>query len=144
MSYRAPVKDLRFVLEELLGTDALRACPPHAEYSNDTAAAILEEAGKFAESVLEPLCKTGDREGARWAADGVVMPAGYKDAYRQFCDSGWPALRSEAEFGGQGVPTVLGTAVEEIWASANLAFKLCPMLTQGAIEALQRFGSTGP
>jgi alkylation response protein AidB-like acyl-CoA dehydrogenase len=139
--YRAPLKELRFVLEEIIGTQDLAACPGFADYSSETASAILEEAGKFAESVLEPLCKTGDREGAHWSASGVTMPAGFKEAYRQFCDSGWPALRAEAEFGGQNVPAVLGTAVEEIWASSNLAFKLCPMLTQGAIEALQRFGS---
>ncbi len=139
--YRAPVKDLRFVLDEIVGTAEIAACPEFVDYSSETSAAILDEAAKFAESVLEPLCKSGDREGARWSADGVKMPAGFKEAYTQFCESGWPALRSKSEFGGQNVPTVLGTAVEEIWASSNLAFKLCPMLTQGAIEALQRFGS---
>jgi 3-(methylthio)propanoyl-CoA dehydrogenase len=141
MAYRAPVRDLRFVLEDLIGTDALRACPPHADYSNETATAILDGAARFAETVLDPLCKSGDREGARWTADGVIMPSGFKDAYYQFCDSGWPALRSPPEFGGQGVPNVLGTAVEELWAASNLAFKLCPMLTQGAIEAIQHFGT---
>src|SRR6185369_12668344 len=141
MAYRAPVKEIRFVLDELIGTEALKACPEFNEYSTDTANAVLEEAAKFAEVVLEPLCKSGDREGAKWSPNGVTMPAGFKDAYQQFCDSGWPALRAETEFGGQGVPAVLGTAVEELWASSNLAFKLCPMLTQGAIEALQRFGA---
>jgi hypothetical protein len=91
--------------------------------------------------VLEPLCKSGDREGAHWSPDGVTMPEGFKEAYQQFCDNGWPALRSKAEFGGQNVPSVLGTAVEELWAASNLAFKLCPMLTQGAIEAIQHFGT---
>jgi alkylation response protein AidB-like acyl-CoA dehydrogenase len=141
MAYRAPVKEIRFVLDELIGTEALKGCPAFADYNSDTANAVLEEAAKFAEAILEPLCKSGDREGARWSPNGVTMPAGYKDAYQQFCDSGWPALRSETEFGGQGVPTMLGTAVEELWASSNLAFKLCPMLTQGAIEALQSFGT---
>jgi len=102
---------------------------------------VLDEAARFAEVVLDPLCKSGDQEGAHWSADGVTMPAGFKEAYQQFCDSGWPALRCKAEFGGQNVPTALGTAVEELWASANLAFKLCPMLTQGAIEAIQHFGT---
>jgi alkylation response protein AidB-like acyl-CoA dehydrogenase len=139
--YRAPVKDIRFVLDELIGTEQLRACPEFAEYSSETSEAVLDEAARFAEMVLEPLCKSGDREGAQWSADGVTMPAGFKDAYQQFCDNGWGSLRSKAEFGGQNVPTVLGTAVEELWASANLAFKLCPMLTQGAIEAIQHFGS---
>jgi 3-(methylthio)propanoyl-CoA dehydrogenase len=139
--YRAPVKEIRFVLDELIGTDALRACPGFADYSSETSDAVLGEAARFAETVLAPLCKTGDREGARWSANGVTMPAGFKEAYQQFCESGWPSLRAEPEFGGQGVPTVLGTAVEELWASSNLAFKLCPMLTQGAIEALSRFGT---
>src|SRR4029079_1424773 len=98
-------------------------------------------AARFAEQVLEPLCKTGDREGAHWNPDGVTMPAGFRDAYQQFCENGWPALRSKTEFGGQNVPTALGTAVEELWAASNLAFKLCPMLTQGAIEAIPRFRS---
>src|SRR5690349_8467368 len=139
--YRAPVKDLRFVLDELIGVDSLRACPKFAEYTGETADAVLGEAARFAEVVLEPLCKSGDREGAKWSPNGVTMPEGFKDAYRQYCESGWPALQSRSEFGGQNAPNVLGTAVEELWASSNLAFKLCPMLTQGAIEAIQHFGS---
>jgi len=139
--YRAPVKDLRFVLDELLDGEQLRACPAFADYSSETADAVLGEAARFAETVLEPLCKSGDREGARWSATGVTMPEGFKAAYQQFCDSGWPALRGHAEFGGQNVPAALGTAVEELWASSNLAFKLCPMLTLGAIEAIQHFAS---
>src|SRR6187455_3392534 len=139
--YRAPVKDLRFVLDELLGTEQLRACPEFSEYSSETADAVLGEAARFAEMVLEPLCKSGDREGAHWSPDGVTMPEGFKEAYQQFCENGWPALRAETAFGGQNVPTALGTAVEELWAGSNLAFKLCPMLTQGAIEAIQHFGS---
>src|SRR6188508_1332823 len=139
--YRAPVKDIRFVLDELIGTQALQACPEFADYSSETSDAVLGEAARFAETVLEPLCKSGDRQGARWSANGVTMPDGFREAYQQFCESGWPSLRAEPEFGGQGVPTVLGTAVEELWASSNLAFKLCPMLTQGAIEAIQRFAN---
>jgi alkylation response protein AidB-like acyl-CoA dehydrogenase len=139
--YRAPVKDIRFVLDELIGADQLRACAEFAEYSSETADAVLGEAARFAETVLDPLCKSGDREGARWSAAGVTMPQGFKAAYQQFCENGWPALRCKAEFGGQNVPAVLGTAVEELWAASNLAFKLCPMLTQGAIEAVQHFGT---
>ena len=102
---------------------------------------MLEEAAKFAENVLDPINRKGDREGAKWTPDGVVMPADFKEAYAQFVDGGWSQLRSDSEHGGQGAPIVLGTAVEELWASANLAFKLCPMLTQGAIEALERCGT---
>ena len=139
--YRAPVKDLRFVLDELIGTDELRACPQFAEYSSETADAVLGEAARFAETVLEPLCKSGDREGAHWSASGVTMPEGFKAAYQQYCENGWAGLRGKVEFGGQAVPNVLGTAVEELWASSNLAFKLCPMLTLGAIEAIEHFAT---
>ncbi len=139
--YRAPVKDLSFVLDELIGEAELRACPAYADYSSETAAAIVSEAAKFAETVLDPLRKTGDREGAKWTPDGVVTPKGFKEAYRQFAENGWAGLRASTEWGGQNAPSVIGTAVEEMWAGANLAFKLCPMLTQSAIEALEIYGS---
>src|SRR5688572_1768053 len=139
--YRAPVKDIRFVLDELIGTAELRDCPPFADYSVETTDAVLGEAARFAEAVLAPLTKSGDREGAKWTPNGVVMPEGFKDAYLQFCENGWPSLRSHPEYGGQGVPAALGTAVEELWAASNLAFKLCPMLTLGAIEAIEHFGT---
>lgn len=139
--YRAPLKDLRFVLHELIGEQALQACPAYAEYSLDLADAVLEEAGKFAENVLDPLYKSGDQQGATWTPEGVIGAPGFKAAYQQFVEGGWASLRASPEHGGQGVPTVLGTAVEELWASSNLAFKLCPMLTQGAVEALEHYGS---
>ena len=139
--YRAPLKDLRFVLHEIIGEQALQACPAYAEYSLDLADAVLEEAGKFAENILDPLYKSGDQQGATWTAEGVIGAPGFKAAYEQFAQGGWASLRASPEHGGQGVPTVLGTAVEELWASSNLAFKLCPMLTQGAVEALEHYGS---
>jgi 3-(methylthio)propanoyl-CoA dehydrogenase len=139
--YRAPIKDIRFVLHDLIGDAQLSACPSFAEYSPDVADSVLEEAGRFAESVLDPLYKTGDREGAKWTPEGVVTPKGYKDAYRQFAEGGWTSLSASPEFGGQGMPRTLATAVEEIWAGANLSFKLCPMLTNSAIEALEHVGT---
>ncbi|MCC6170752.1 MAG: acyl-CoA dehydrogenase [Gammaproteobacteria bacterium] len=139
--YRAPVKDVRFVLRELIDESALQACSAFADYSPELADAVLEEAGRFAENVLDPLYKSGDREGAKWTPERVVTPAGFKAAYRQYVDGGWPSLRASAHYGGQAAPTVLGTAVEEFWGGANLGFKLCPMLTQGAIEALEFKGS---
>ena len=139
--YRAPVKDVRFVLRELIDESALQACSAYADYSPDLADAVLEEAGKFAENVLDPIYKTGDREGAKWTPDGVVTPAGYQAAYRQYVEGGWPSLRASAHYGGQAAPIVLGTAVEEFWGGANLGFKLCPMLTQGATEALEYKGT---
>ena len=141
MSYRAPIKDILFVLNELLDHEQLAKLPGFEDYSGELAESVLDEAAKFAETVLAPLNRPGDEEGSRWTPDGVVTPKGFKAAYRQFAEGGWPQLGSEPEYGGQGVPRVLGTAVQEMWASANLAFKLCPMLTQGAIEALELTGT---
>ena len=139
--YRAPLKDLQFVIHELLDESALQACPAFADYSPEVADAILEEAGKFAENVLDPLYKSSDREGARWTPEGVVTPKGFKAAYQQYVEGGWAGLRASQESGGQGAPTMIGTAVEEMWAASNLSFKLCPMLTQGAVEALEHYGT---
>lgn len=139
--FRTPVRDLRFVLEELLGVQALSSASALADYSPELAESVLGEAARFAETVLDPLNQTGDREGARWTPEGVVTPRGFKEAYRQFVAGGWPQLGAEPEYGGQSVPQALATAVTEIWAAANLSFKLCPMLTRGAVESLQLCGS---
>ena len=139
--YRAPLKDLGFVLHQLLDESQLQRCAAFVDYSPDLADTILAEAARFAENVLDPLYKSADREGAHWSPDGVTTPAGFKAAYAQFVEAGWPALRASVTHGGQGAPTTLGTAVEELWAGANLAFKLCPMLTQGATEALEQAAS---
>ena len=139
--YRAPLKDIRFVLNELIGETAIQSCPRHADYSAETAESILDEAAKFAQGVLDPINKSGDQVSAKWTPDGVVTPPGFKQAYEKFVEGGWTQLNAAPEFGGQGVPSVISTALEEIWGSANLAFKLCPMLTQGAIEALSHCGT---
>jgi alkylation response protein AidB-like acyl-CoA dehydrogenase len=139
--YRAPLKDLQFVIHELLDESAVQACPAFADYSPELADAILGEAAKFAENVLDPLYKSADREGARWTPEGVVTPQGFKAAYKQFAEGGWSGLRAPQDHGGQGAPSFIGTAVEELWSASNLSFKLCPMLTQGAVEALEHFGS---
>jgi acyl-CoA dehydrogenase len=132
---------MRFVLEELLKAGTLSACPRYAEYSDELGRSVLEEAGRFAETVLEPLNRPGDTEGARWTPAGVVAAPGFRAAYEQFVAGGWPALGSEPEYGGQPVPGVLVSAVGEFWGSANLAFKLGPMLTHGAVHALELTGS---
>jgi alkylation response protein AidB-like acyl-CoA dehydrogenase len=139
--YRAPLRELRFVIEELLGAARLASCPGLAEYSDELAASVLEEAARFAEGVLDPLNKPGDLEGARWTADGVVTARGFRDAYQQFSAGGWSQLGAPPEFGGQLAPQVLVTAAQELWAAANLAFKLCPMLTHGAVHALELSGT---
>jgi alkylation response protein AidB-like acyl-CoA dehydrogenase len=139
--YRAPLKDIQFALAEVIGSDALARCPQFAEYTAELAGSVLEEAARLAEDVLDPLYATADREGARWSPDGVTTPAGFKAAFQQFVEGGWPQLRASPDYGGQGLPTVLVCAVEELFTSANIAFRLCPMLTQGATEAIAHCGS---
>ena len=139
--YRAPLRELRFVLDELLQSQRLARYPAFADYSSDVAESILDEAARFAEGVLDPINRSGDEEGARWTPEGVVTAPGFRAAYRQFAEGGWSQLGTDPEYGGQAVPQALVTAVQEIWASANLAFKLCPMLTHGAVHALELCGS---
>jgi alkylation response protein AidB-like acyl-CoA dehydrogenase len=127
--YRAPVREMRFVLEELLAAGRLAASPELADYSDELAQAVLEEAARFAENVLDPLNRPGDVNGARWTPEGVVTAPGFREAYQQFVAGGWLALGAQPEFGGQRAPRVLASAVGEFWGSANLAFKLGPMLT---------------
>ena len=135
--YRAPLEELRFVLEELLGTGQLAACPALADYSDEVGASILEEAARLAETVLDPLNRPGDREGAHWTPDGVSTAKGFKEAYQQFVTGGWQQLGTDPRFGGQRVPQPVSSAVQELWGSSNLAFQLCPMLTHGAVHALE-------
>ncbi len=144
MNYTAPLQDMQFVLKELVGLDAIAQLPGCEEATEDVVAAILEEAGKFAGGVLAPLNRVGDHAGATWADENggaVTMPAGFGDAYRQFIENGWNGLGHDPEFGGQGLPRVVSAAVREMWKAANHAFALCPMLTDGAIEALELCGS---
>jgi alkylation response protein AidB-like acyl-CoA dehydrogenase len=139
--YRAPLQDLKFALEEVLGMEALAECPDFSDVTPELAGSVLQEAARLAEGVLDPLYAPADREGAHWSDDGVATPKGFKAAYQQFVSGGWPQLRAAPAFGGQGMPAVLVAAVEELFASANLAFRLCPMLTQGATEAIAHCGS---
>ncbi len=140
--YRAPLQEMLFTMNELAGLPALAQLPGFEEASPDTVAAILEEAGKFATDVLDPLNAVGDREGARLRDDGTVAtPPGFKEAYRQFCELGWNGLAKAPEYGGQGMPHLVAAAIDEMWNAANMAFELCPMLTGGAIEAIEMNGS---
>ena len=140
-AYVAPLKDIRFVLSELAGLAEVAKLPGYAEATPDTVDAILEEAAKFAGGVLDPLNHTGDQEGSRWKDGAVTTPKGFKEAYRQYVEGGWGALPIDAEWGGQGLPRLVATPVEEMWCSANMSFSLCPMLTQGAIHALELRGA---
>jgi alkylation response protein AidB-like acyl-CoA dehydrogenase len=139
--YAAPLKDIRFVLNELAGLAEVAKLPGYGEATPDTVDAILQEAAKFASGVLDPLNHTGDEEGSRWQDGAVRTPKGFKEAYRQYVDGGWAALPFGPEHGGQGLPKLVATAVEEMLTSANMSFSLCPLLTQGAIHALELAGS---
>ena len=137
-TYHAPLQEMQFVLNDLAGLAQVASLPGFEEATADTVTAILEEAAKFASNVLDPLNVPGDREGATRLADGSVKTAsGFKEAYRQFIENGWNGLTKNPEYGGQGLPQLVATPVEEMWHSANMAFDLCPLLTQGAIEALE-------
>ena len=141
-TYRAPLTEMHFVLTEIAGLDQIASLPGFEEATPDVVAAILDEAAKFATEVLDPLNAAGDREGSRRLDDGTVKtPAGFKDAYFKFCENGWNGLTKTTEYGGQGLPHLVGTPVEEMWHSSNLAFNLCAMLTQGAIEAIELRGT---
>ncbi len=135
--YKAPVKETRFILENVIGIGRYTNLPGFANATLDVIEPILEEAGRFCEEVLQPLNKIGDEVGCKRADDGsVVTPPGFKDAYRQFCAAGWPTLTAPEEYGGQGLPQVIGTAVSEYILSANHSFEMYQGLTAGAIAAM--------
>jgi alkylation response protein AidB-like acyl-CoA dehydrogenase len=140
-AYAAPLKDMRFVLNELAGLAEVAKLAGFEEATPDTVGAILEEASKFASEVLDPINLSGDQEGSQLSDGEVRTPRGFRDAYRKFCDGGWNALPFDQEWGGQGLPRLVSTPVQEMWKSSNLSFSLCPLLTQGAVEALLLRGS---
>jgi alkylation response protein AidB-like acyl-CoA dehydrogenase len=140
-SYTAPLKDMRFVLNELAGLGEVAKLSGCQDATPDTVDAILEEASKFATEVLDPLNYSGDQEGSRWKDGAVTTPKGFKEAYKLYCEGGWSALSLDPEWGGQGLPKLLSTPVTEMITSANMSFSLCPMLTQGAIEAMLLSGT---
>ena len=139
--YAAPLKDMRFVLNELAGLREVAQLPGYEDATPDTVDAILEEASKFATEILDPINYSGDQEGSKWSGGEVRTPKGFREAYRRFCEGGWNALPFEHEWGGQGLPRLVSTPVQEMWKSSNMSFSLCPLLTQGAIEALLLRGS---
>lgn len=141
MTYAAPLRDMRFILRDLIGLDRVAALPGCEQVSPELVDAILEEAGKFASDVLEPLNFPGDRQGCKLHGGVVTTPDGFRGAYQKFIEGGWAALAGDPEFGGQGLPSVISAAVSEMWDSANMAFGLCPLLTRGAVEALQLCGT---
>ncbi|WP_310461847.1 acyl-CoA dehydrogenase [Sphaerotilus sp.] len=141
MTYRAPVKDFLFGLKELAGLEQLTQIPQFADHGLDTAQAVLEECAKFNENVVAPLNWVGDQQPSSWKDGVVTTTPGFKEAFRQLGEGGWQGLQHPEEFGGQGLPKAIGAACIEMINSANLSFALCPLLTDGAIEALLTAGS---
>jgi len=140
-SYAAPLKDMLFVINELAGLDEISALPGCEEVNAELVEAVLGEAAKFAQEVLEPLNRAGDKQGAKLADHTVTSPAGFKAAYQQFREAGWNGLGALTEYGGQGLPHLVSNPVQEMWNSGNMAFCLCPMLTSGVMEALSHHAS---
>jgi len=140
--YLYPYQDGVFVLNELVGLGRICNDAGLGDFSEGLAESVLDEASKLGSEQLAPLNGIGDQLGASVQDNSVQETPGFSDAYRQFCEGGWPSLSGNPEFGGQGLPNVLGAAVNEVWQSANLAWSLCPLLTQGAIEAIETHGSS--
>jgi alkylation response protein AidB-like acyl-CoA dehydrogenase len=139
--YQAPLADMKFALRELADFGLLAQLPGFGDMTLDVADAVLDEAAKFAGGVLSPLNRSGDLEGVRWQEGQVLTAGGWKQAYSRFAADGWNALSCSEEFGGQNLPRVLSALIEEMWNGANIAFALCPMLTRGAVDAIELRGS---
>ena len=139
--YTAPIRDMRFVLNELVGLGQIAALPGWGEVGSELVDAILDEAGKFARDELAPLNQIGDGQPPTLLEGAVTTAPGFRAAYGQFVAGGWNALACDPAYGGQGMPRIVACAVEEMWQSANLSFGLCPLLTRGAIEALHLCGT---
>ncbi len=135
-TYVAPVKDMLFNMNELAGLQEITTLPGNEDVSLDLVEAILDEAGKFATEVVDPLNPVGDKQGNKWDNGVVTTADGFKQAYATFCETGWNGMPASTEFGGQGLPVTVSTAVLEMWKSASISFSLCQMLTLGAVEAI--------
>lgn len=139
--YHFPYQDAEFLLKEIIDFDGLCANTALEDINTELAVAVLDEAAKLGTDEIAPLNRFGDTHGAQLTAQGVQETEQFKETYQLFAESGWMSLSADAEYGGQGLPNILSTAVNEIWHAANMAFALCPMLTQGAIEALSHHAS---
>jgi alkylation response protein AidB-like acyl-CoA dehydrogenase len=143
MTYRAPTDEIAFTLKHVAGLDTAMKSGLAGDLNDDLLQAILAEAARFAADAIEPIAKAGDRTGAKLDQGVVTMPPGWREVYKAWCDGGWNAIGGPTEFGGQGLPQTLQSAVLEIWNSAAMAFGLGPTLTFGAIDALHKHASDG-
>ncbi len=141
MSFACPVRDQRLVLDQVVRIDQLAATERFADATSETVDAVLDGAAQFAAGEFAPLDRIGDTVGSKWADGVVTTPPGFKDAYAAFVEGGWMTLAAPVEVGGQGLPLALSAALMEDLNAANIGFALCPMLSMGAIEALEAYGS---
>lgn len=139
--YTAPLKDMRFVLDEIAGMEEIAALPGYEHASPDVVEAVLAEAARLAGEVWAPTNKNGDLQMSKLAGETVKTPDGFKDAYTQFAQGGWTGVTCAPDHGGQALPHAIGMAVGEMWQAANLALSLCPLLSQAAIEAIEVLGT---
>jgi alkylation response protein AidB-like acyl-CoA dehydrogenase len=140
--YTAPLRDMQFVMHELLNVESeLKAMPSHADLDAETINQVLEEAGKFCSEVVFPINQSGDIEGCTWNNGAVTTPSGFKQAYEQYVEAGWPALGCDPEYGGQGLPVFVNNALYEMLNSANQAWTMYPGLSHGAYECLHEHGT---
>ncbi len=141
--YTPPLRDIRFVMHELLDVEGtLKTLPPYAETNRELIDQVIEEGGKFCAEVLFPLNRSGDEEGCRWSEGGVVTtPKGFRQAWEQFKEAGWPTLTCDPQYGGQGLPVAVGIAFQEMMNSGNQAWAMYPGLTHGAYDCLHAHGT---
>jgi len=140
-AYQAPLKDIRFTLNQICDLEAVLSLPAFADTDGETAEAVLAEAGRLAQGILAPLNRQGDTQGSTLANGVVTTPDGFREAYAAFRDGGWNGIPFDPDYGGMGLPLSIANACAELWNSANMGFALCPMLTQGAIDAIGAHGS---
>ena len=139
--YKAPLRDMNFVMHELLEAESFyQSLPGYEEATADLMTAIVEEGAKFAENVLSPLNQSGDEEGCTWSEEGVKTPTGFPEAYKQYVDNGWAALSAGVEYGGQGMPNLVGIVNNELAGTANWSWLMYPGLSHGALKTIEEHG----
>jgi len=142
MTYTAPLKDMLFVMNELAGLNEVAQLPGYEEAAAETAGAVLEENARFVQEIIAPLNRVGDTQPPSYEGGAVKTSPGFKQAFKQFAAAGWQGVQHPTEFGGGGLPKLIATACTEMLNAGNLSFALCPLLTDGAIEALMTAGTS--